>query len=70
MRKNCNETQSPAGRAGDNTAMEPELNALCADLAPVPARTLVLSDWPDYRQATLDAVNPFIGQKPDLAVYA
>lgn len=49
--------------------MEPELNALRADPAPVPARTLVLSDRADYRQATLDAVNLFIGQKPDLAVY-
>ena len=53
------------------------MNALCADLAPFPAarvkrpaRTLVLSDLAAYRQATLDAVDPFIGQKPDLVVYA
>ena len=54
------------------------MNALCADLAPFPAahrvkrpaRRLVLSDLAAYRQATLDAVDPFIGQKPDLVVYA
>ncbi len=60
----------------NNTTMEAEMNALCPDLAPFlvarvkrPARTLVLSDLPEYRRSTLDAVEPFIAQKPDLVVY-
>ena len=60
----------------NNTTMEAEMNALCPDLAPFlvarvkrPARTLVLSDLPAYRQATLDAVEPFVDQSLDLVVY-
>lgn len=60
----------------NNTTMEPEMNALCPELAPFlvarvrrPARTLVLSDLPDYRRSTLEAVEPFVDRKPDLVVY-
>ena len=60
----------------NNTTMEAEMNALCPDMAPFlvarvkrPARTLTLEDLPAYRQSTLEAVEPFIDQKPDLVVY-
>ena len=60
----------------NNTTMEAEMNALCPDMAPFlvarvkrPARTLVLSDLPEYRESTLAAVQPFLAEKPDLVVY-
>lgn len=60
----------------NNTTMEPELNALCPELAPFavarvprPPRTLTIDDLPAYRAATLEAVEPFLGQRPDLVVY-
>ncbi len=60
----------------NNTTMEAEMNALCPDLAPFmvarvrrPARTLKAEDLPDYRRATLEAIEPFLEQKPDLVVY-
>jgi maleate cis-trans isomerase len=60
----------------NNTTMEPEMNALCPELAPFlvarvkrPARTLVREDLPAYRESTLEAVEPFLGEKPDLVVY-
>jgi hypothetical protein len=34
LRNNCNETQSPAGRAGEQHDHESEMNALCPNLAP------------------------------------
>ncbi|MGE0418621.1 MAG: aspartate/glutamate racemase family protein [Acetobacteraceae bacterium] len=60
----------------NNTTMEPEMNALCPDLAPFmvarvprPARTLTVDDLPAYRAATLQSVEPFLDQKPDVVVY-
>jgi maleate cis-trans isomerase len=60
----------------NNTTMEREMNALCPEFAPFlvarvkrPARTLTREDLPSYRQSTLDAVEPFRGEKPDLVVY-
>jgi maleate cis-trans isomerase len=60
----------------NNTTMEPEMNALCPEFAPFmvarvkrPARTLVRDDLPAYRQSTLEAVEPFLSEKPDLVVY-
>ncbi len=60
----------------NNTTMEPEMNALCPELAPFlvarvrrPARTLVREDLPAYRVSTLEAVEPFLNEKPDLVVY-
>jgi maleate cis-trans isomerase len=60
----------------NNTTMEAEMNALCPDFAPFlvarvkrPARTLVLSDLPEYRQSTLEAIEPFLEEKPELVVY-
>jgi hypothetical protein len=49
--------------------MEPEMNALCPEFAPVmiarvkrPARALVLSDLPEYRESTLAAVERFLAE--------
>jgi maleate cis-trans isomerase len=60
----------------NNTTMEPEMNALCPEFAPFlvarvkrPARALTREDLPAYRQSTLEAVEPFLGEKPDLVVY-
>jgi len=60
----------------NNTTMEHEMNALCPDLAPFlvarvkrPARTLTVEDLPDYRRSTLEAIEPFLAEKPDLVVY-
>lgn len=60
----------------NNTTMEPEMNALCPDFAPFlvarvkrPARTLTRDDLPAYRVSTLEAVEPFLAQKPELVVY-
>ena len=60
----------------NNTTMEPEMNALCPKFAPFlvarvkrPAQTLTRDDLPAYRVSTLEAVEPFLGEKPDLVVY-
>ncbi len=60
----------------NNTTMEAEMNALCPDLAPFlvarvrrPPRTLTIDDLPDYRRSTLEAIEPFLAEKPDLVVY-
>jgi maleate cis-trans isomerase len=60
----------------NNTTMEPEISALCPDLAPIPvarvkrpARTLQLDDLPAYAEATLDAIEPFAAEPWDLVVY-
>ncbi len=60
----------------NNTTMEAEMNALCPDFAPFmvarvkrPSRTLILADLPEYRASTLDAIEPFLTQKPELVVY-
>jgi maleate cis-trans isomerase len=60
----------------NNTTMEAEMNTLCPDFAPFmvarvkrPARTLELSDLPSYRDSTLEAVEPFIAENPEMVVY-
>jgi maleate cis-trans isomerase len=60
----------------NNTTMEPEIAALCPELAPIPvarvkrpARTLLLEDLPAYGEATLVAVEPFADRKFDLVIY-
>lgn len=60
----------------NNTTMEPELSALCPELAPIPvarvkrpARTLRLEDLPVYADATLDAIEPFASEAWDLVIY-
>jgi maleate cis-trans isomerase len=60
----------------NNTTMEPELAALCPELAPLavarvqrPARTLSLEDLPAYAAATLAAIEPFLADPPDLVFY-
>jgi maleate cis-trans isomerase len=60
----------------NNTTMEPEISALCPDLAPIPvarvkrpARTLQLEDLSSYAEATLDAIEPFAAEPWDLVVY-
>ncbi len=60
----------------NNTTMEREMNALCPDFAPFlvarvkrPARTLTRDDLPAYRVSTLDAVEPFLADAPELVVY-
>ena len=60
----------------NNTTMEAEMTAHCPGLAPFlvarvkrPARTLTLDDLPEYRVATLAAVEPFADRMLDLVVY-
>ena len=60
----------------NNTTMQPEISALCPELAPIPvarvkrpARTLLLEDLPAYAEATLAAIEPFAAQQFDLVIY-
>lgn len=60
----------------NNTTMEPEIAALCPQLAPFPvarvkrpARTLLLEDLPAYGEATLAAVEQFADRQFDLVIY-
>ena len=60
----------------NNTTMQPEIAALCPELAPIPvarvkrpARTLLLEDLPAYADATMDAIEPFATQQFDLVIY-
>ena len=60
----------------NNTTMQPEMDALCPDLAPFtvarvprPARTLVASDLPAYADSTLGAVAPMVADGHRLVVY-
>jgi maleate cis-trans isomerase len=60
----------------NNTTMEPEIAALCPELAPIPvarvkrpARTLLLEDLPAYAEATLAAIEPFADRQFDLVIY-
>src|SRR5262249_12879358 len=60
----------------NNTTMAPELAALCPQFVPFdvarvkrPARTLTREDLPAYADATLAAVEPFLGAAPDLVFY-
>jgi maleate cis-trans isomerase len=60
----------------NNTTLEAELPALCPALTPMavarvkrPARTLIREDLPAYAEATLVAVEPFLGSRPDIVFY-
>jgi len=60
----------------NNTTMQPEMAALCPQLAPIPvarvarpARTLLREDLPAYTEATLAAVEPFTADRLDLVFY-
>src|SRR5665811_906745 len=60
----------------NNTIMQPEISALCPELAPIPvarvkrpARTLLLEDLPAYTDATLVAIEPFADRQFDLVIY-
>ena len=60
----------------NNTTMEPEMNALCPALAPFavarvrrPPQMLLVGDLPAYLDSTLEAVAPFVAQRPELVVY-
>jgi hypothetical protein len=56
----------------NHTTLEPEMEALCPELTPSlvarVVRTLVREDLPAYRGSTLEAVEPFFGEKPNLVV--
>jgi len=56
----------------NNTTIQPEISALCPELAPIPvarvkrpARTLLLEDLPAYTDATLAAIEPFAARQFD-----
>jgi arylmalonate decarboxylase len=60
----------------NNTTMQPEISALCPELAPIPvarvkrpARTLLLEDLPAYAEATLAAIEPYADRQFDLVIY-
>src|ERR1700693_3534410 len=59
----------------NNTTMQPEITALCPELAPILvarvkrlARTLLLEDLPAYADATLEAIEPFADRQFDLVI--
>ena len=61
---------------GTNTTMKPELAAHWPELEdviqvgiPRPPRPIVVDDLPAYRAATLAAVRPFVGVRPDIVLY-
>ncbi len=60
----------------NNTTMQPEISALCPELAPIPVarvrrpvRTLLLEDLSAYADATMAAIEPFAAQQFDLVIY-
>ena len=60
----------------NNTTMEPEIVALCPELTHVlvarvrrPMRTLSADDMAGYGEATIEAVAPFISERPDIVVH-
>lgn len=60
----------------NNTTMEREIPAYCptiTDLAvarvPRPPRPLEIADLPEYRESTLGAVRPLMGEGSDLVIY-
>jgi maleate cis-trans isomerase len=60
----------------NNTTMEPELRALCPQVADFllakvkrPPRTLTIDDLPDYGAATVAAIEPFVCERIDLVVF-
>jgi maleate cis-trans isomerase len=59
----------------NNTTMEPEIAALCPELDTIlvarvrrPMRTLSAEDMAGYGEATIEAVAPFISERPDIVV--
>jgi maleate cis-trans isomerase len=60
----------------NNTTMEPEIIALCPELTQVlvarvrrPMRTLSADDMAGYGEATIEAVAPFVSERPDIVVH-
>lgn len=60
----------------NNTTMEPELRALCPDLAPVavarvalPAGPLTTAELPAYTERTFAAIAPFLAERPDVVIH-
>jgi maleate cis-trans isomerase len=60
----------------NNTTMEPEIIALCPELTHVlvarvrrPMRTLSADDMAGYGEATIEAVAPFLSERPDIVVH-
>jgi maleate cis-trans isomerase len=60
----------------NNTTMEPELNALCPELAPfavarvqLPGGTLTAKDIPAYSRNTIAAIADFLPRRPDIVVH-
>ena len=60
----------------NNTSMEPELNALCPEVAPfavarvpVPREGLNLENLAEYSKTTLEAIEPYLADRPSLVVH-
>jgi maleate cis-trans isomerase len=60
----------------NNTTMEPEIAALCPELHQIlvarvqrPMRTLSADDMAGYGEATIEAVAPFVSERPDIVVH-
>jgi len=60
----------------NNTTMEPEIAALCPELGRIlvarvrrPMRTLSADDMAGYGEATIEAVAPFVSERPDIVVH-
>ena len=60
----------------NNTTMEPEIAALCPELDTIlvarvrrPMRTLTADDMAGYGEATIEAVAPFVSERPDIVVH-
>src|SRR6185295_16476622 len=60
----------------NNTTMEPEIAALCPELTEIqvarvrrPMRTLTADDMAGYGEATIEAVAPFVSERPDIVVH-
>lgn len=60
----------------NNTTMEPEIIALCPELTDVlvarvrrPMRTLSADDMAGYGEATIEAVQSFVSERPDIVVH-
>jgi maleate cis-trans isomerase len=60
----------------NNTTMEAEIAALCPELDTIlvarvrrPMRTLTADDMAGYGEATIEAVAPFVSERPDIVVH-
>ena len=60
----------------NNTTMEPEIAALCPELETIlvarvrrPMRTLTADDMAGYGEATIEAVAPFVTERPAIVVH-